>query len=615
MGSGDTDLSATLMQVSVELLNDEGVSVEQKILEVAGSATSGNTLKSTGPVALEGAKRLVVNVSHPGYTSFSRRVEASPVVYLNAELLAVEELTVNMTQTESVSGATVDGFTVNLPTEGNEGDLQVGIPRSLLPEGTTSVTAELKSFDPNDPVDAQNFPGAYADTDGNNLVSVAFNYASIRTDSGETLASILQARAAQVGIFSTADAEEPVIINRGIPASSCVTLSRLGDSDAETTGFQIPVYSYDNSRGLWELLGHGTVYTSAGALINAVDENACEDGSYVLEIAVTSEIFLSEWWNLDYPLVFSEPVKYCAQIKLQNETGETLNGVHGFYYGEAGEFASNYFVTDNNGNALLEVDTGTSAETINANILFFGENIQNGTVILSRNCSNPQPQIVEVRQPRLCQIKGQLEYPDGSAATRHPILAVPTNYALGDYIDFTGSNSAGEYWLNATCEKDYAVTIIWTGEEEVTKQANVNGTVSNDETADNGTVATLPTIEIEPIPTEIAGVGYSTADKRIYLFTFGHRDYFPLNYDLRIANENGQQIGTLAGTASLSSEVAEEYPWYFGYSEIISDIDINVGDDSFIQVTGTVVDSRNQTKNIDILVPVTNEPLGSIFDD
>lgn len=583
----------------------------QKILDAAESS-DGRSLKSAGPVALDGAELLVINVGHPGFTSFSRRIEVSPTIYLDAELHAVEERTANVTQTASISGTVVDGFTLSLPADGGEGDIQIGIPQSLLPEGTTSVTAELKSFDPNDPADAQNFPGAYADTDGNNLVSVAFNYANIRTDDGQTLSGILRARAAHVGIFSTANAE-PVIINRGIPASSCATLSRLGDSDAETAGFQIPVYSYDSSRGLWELLGHGTVYSGTGTAINAVDDDECESGSYMLEVAVTSDIFLSEWWNLDYPLVFSEPVQYCAKITLENEAGDSLNGVHGFFYAEAGEFASSYFVTDNNGNALLEVDAGTDADTIKANILFFGEDIANGSVTLSRDCGNPQPQVVRLNKPARCQIYGKLEYPDGAPATRHPVLAVPNEYVFGDYIDFSGSNSEGEFWLNATCGKDYTVSMI--SEDTTDKQVNVNGTKDADEASDTGTLASLPVIEVEPIPTAVYSFGYSTVDKRLYLFALGHRDAFPLNYNLRINNPGGQQIGSLTGTISLAPERNEQYLWFYGYSDLIRDMDLDVGNATILTITGTLTDSRNQTIQVDTPVQVVNETLESVFED
>lgn len=564
-------------------------------------------------MALEGAESLVLNVSHPGYTSYSRRLVAEDAVYLDAQLQAVEEVTVTMTQTASISGAMVDGFTVTLPANGNEGDIQVGIPRSLLPNGTTSVTADIKSFDPNDPYDAQHFPGEYADTDGNNLISVAFNYADIRTAGGESLTTLAKERATSLSVFNTAEAAEPVIINRSIPGSSCSTLTRLGDANTEQTGFQIPVYSYDASRGLWELLGYGSIYSSAGAVINTVDEAECENDPYVLEIAVTSDIFLSNWWNLDYPLVFSQPVKYCAKVQLQNETGQTLKGIHGFYYAASGEFASNYFITDDAGQALLEVEAADAGDTLQADIAVFGGTHYYGNATLSKDCDSPPVQIVEASLPSLCQVRGQLAYPDGTPATRHLVIAAPVNYVLSDYLDFAASDSAGEYWVNTTCDKDYTLS-VFSEDEEASLLINVNGAVGADEQADNGTIAEVGALTVTPIPTNIYASVYSTVDKAFLLYFLGHRDNFPLSYNLTVQNNNGQQLGTFSGTVQLAAEFEEEeqYLWYFGLGMEQALANLNVGDATTLLLSGTVTDSRNNSVEVNTAAAVINQPLSVV---
>jgi len=566
----------------------------------------------------------VVNVSHPGYTSYSRRLAVEETVYLNAELQAVEEVTVPMTQTSSISGTLVDGFTVTLSAGGGEGDIQIGIPRSLLPDGTSSVTAEIKSFDPNDPVDAQSFPGDYADTDGNNLVSVAFNYADIRTAGGESLTTLAKARAElranTVSLFAT-DEAEPVIINRSIPASSCATLARLGDASAAQTGFQIPVYSYDASRGLWELLGYGSVYSSAGDLLDAVDQSECESDPYVLEISVTSDIFLSNWWNLDYPLIFSQPVKYCAKVQLQNESDQALKGLYGFYYSSSSEFASNYFITDEAGQALLEVEAADAGDTLEADIAIFGEASYYGSATLSKDCESPEIQTVEVSLPQLCQIHGKLENPDGSPATRYPVLAVPVEFALGDYFDFSGSDSNGEFWLNASCDKDYEVS-IFSMNEEANLLVNVNGTAGADESSDNGDVVELAPITITPIPITVAGSAYSTVDKAFLLAFFGHLDNFPMTYNLTVKNQGGQTLGTITGTVELSPDYNpsdeedddESYLWYFGFGLSQAALNLDVAEGDVLTLSGTVTDSKNTVSDVATAAVAVAAPLSEIED-
>lgn len=615
-GSDGGDLSPTSLQITVDLLGENDTAIDQQILPAAAPLGDASSLKSTSSVAVQNAEALVVNVAYPGYTSFSRRLAVEDVVYLNAELQVVEEVTVGMTQTASISGTMIDGFTVALPAGGGEGDIQIGIPRSLLPNGTTSVTADIKSFDPNDPVDAQNFPGDYADTDGNNLVSVAFNYADIRTTDGQSLTTLAKARAelrtGDTNLFAT-EATDPVIINRSIPASSCATLDRLGDANAEQAGFQIPVYSYDTSRGLWELLGYGSVYFSSGTLIDTVDVSECESDPYVLEIAVTSDIFLSNWWNLDYPLIFSQPVKYCAKVKLQNENAEALRGLYGFYYAEAGEFASNYFITDDAGQAFLEVNAADVGDTLQADIAIFGETNYYSSATLSKDCTAPELQILEASLPRLCQIHGKLEYTDGNPATRHPVVAVPVNYALGDYLGFSASDATGEYWLSASCEKDYTLS-VYSVDAEATLLINVDGTAGADEQSDNGNIAEIAPITVTPIPTNVYGSAYSTVDDAFLLLFLGHRDNFPLSYNLTVENDSGQQLGTISGTAQLAAEFEDdqEYLWYFGFGQDQAALNLNVAEGTTLRLRGTLTDSRNKSTAVDTVAVVVNEPLSSV---
>lgn len=597
-------------------MDENGESVEQKILQAAPQNGGGrDLLKVTSPIALNGAEILVVNVNHPGYTSYSRRLVAEEAIYLNAELLGVEAITVAPTQSTSISGTAIDGFALSVPAMGNEGDIFVAIPRSLVPEGTTNLIAEIRSFDPNDPVDAQNFPGAYADTDGNNLVSVAFNFADIRTTDGQDLGALVAARAQQKlsALSSAAEAEEAVIINRNIPAASCATLRRLGDSNAAQAGFQIPVYSYDSGRGLWELLGHGTVYAPNGTPINSVGDD-CEDGEYVLEIAVTSQILASDWWNLDYPLIFSEPVKYCAQIQLQNEDQQPLNGRSGFIYGTAGDFVSHYFVSDKNGAARIEVEAADIGDTISASVSIIDERIFTGEVVLSRNCASPQVQVVTVDLPRLCQVYGKLAYPDGSPATRHPVMSLPTEWRLGDYFDFTGTDANGEYWVNATCEKNYTVS-AYSLNKTFEYAVNVDGTVAGDEQADSGEMVTLPTATVDPIPTTLQPAVYSTVDKKMLLFVFGHSDNFPMTYQLTIQTPQGQTLDTVAGEIQRIVGDDDDTPFWYGVAMVEIALDADIGNSATLAIKGSIKDSHDKMTPVDTVILVVHEPLNMYTDE
>lgn len=614
-GVGGDELTPDNLQVTVDLLGETDETLGQEVLDAAAGSNS-TSLKTTRPISLQGAKSLVVNVSHPGYTSYSKRVSAAEVVYLNAELLAVEVVSVTAAPSTSVSGAVTDGFTLALPATGDEGDIQIAIPRSLLPSGTTSLSAELKSFDPNDPADAQYFPGDYADSDGNDLVSVAFNYADIRTNDGQPLTALAKTPQLGRGLPSVlnaaaAEAAEPVIINRSIPSSSCATLERLGDANSETVGFQVPVYSYDSSRGIWDLLGYGTVFTSAGVRVDTVDGASCESGEYVLEIHVSSEIFLSNWWNLDYPLIFSEPVKYCAKIRLQNENAQLLNGIYGFLYGATSQFGSTSFVTDDQGEAFVEVEAEEAGANLTGEIAVFGETNFYSQVTLGQDCTNPPVQIVTAQIPRLCQVQGKLAYPDGSPASKHPVLALPVTFALSDRIDFSSTNASGDYWLNTTCERDYTITAYSYTETHTITPVNVNGTTGAQEVTDNGDLATLPALEVSYVPTSIFWAAYSTAENRLVSLAMGHPDGFPLRYNLRVETSSGTQLGSIEGNIALNQGVDDEsLPfWYMGFGFIDRTITVQTGDATLLYLRGTLTDDLENIVNVDMPLPVTPQAI------
>jgi hypothetical protein len=97
----------------------------------------------------------------------------------------------------TASGEVVSGFNFsvrdNLLGESDSAvgkELSVFIPESALPVGTESLDVQMKAFDPTDPAEAAYFPGAYEDSDGNKLLSIAFNYTDIKTNEGVSLKTI-----------------------------------------------------------------------------------------------------------------------------------------------------------------------------------------------------------------------------------------------------------------------------------------------------------------------------------------------------------------------------------------------------------------------------------------
>jgi hypothetical protein len=273
------DEDADTIQIEISLL-----SADQQILKSNSSnaitAADDGRYGFADQLTANDAKFVVVHISKAGFTDYARRFDLQDKIELSAELSELPQASVGVAEAETASGKIVSGFNFsvrdNLLGESDSAigkELSVFIPESALPAGTTSIDVQMKAFDPTNPAEAAYFPGAYEDSDGNKLLSIAFNYTDIKTNQGVSLKQLAQqARskriaAQKVGRLQKTVASDPVIINRLVPVESCRSLATMGDSDTTQAGFQIPVYTYNPNNGLWDLLGQGSLFDDEGDLL------------------------------------------------------------------------------------------------------------------------------------------------------------------------------------------------------------------------------------------------------------------------------------------------------------------------------------------------------------
>lgn len=468
---------------------------------------------------------LVVSMDKDGYAGYNRKIEfdAPRNIEVFGRIVQAVEAQVTADQNGYVlrSGRTRSSFTFALVEDGRGQRSLVGgasnllaaraadatdvlvidIPASSVPAGTTELQGRIASFDPNDEEDSDAFPGEYADSDGNELLSVAFQFNEITTQDGESLGKAVQ-RARANGLMSRTS-HEPTIISRHVPAGSCSALESLGDSDDSTEGFQIPVYTYNPNSGLWELLGMGTVYEGGGAVVPSSQPTFdCPTDSYYLEIEVSNEDFNRKWWNLDYPLSFSEPVQLCAKVRIEDQDGEPLGGAYVSLKDDDGRsFSDTYGYTNDAGEVTLTTTLIDGSDDRDAKIRYWS--FSNGSytssaVTLSDDCATRQTVVLERRDK--CLIRGMVE--DESGSRLEEVLVYAFGYDTENYQDWhTGygqTNSDGEFSLSAVCNLEY--TIYTYGSQSFFydfKTANVNNSVEEDERSDNGDVVELKTITIE----------------------------------------------------------------------------------------------------------------------
>lgn len=565
-GTDDVSVEISLLNENQEVIKSN----KSQLLESVG--LDGNRHGFSDQLSASGTAFVVVHIAKPGYTDFARRFDVAEIIELSAELLELPEAQISAAEAQTISGVTVNGFNVSVSdnTLGETGnalgeELSVFIPQSALPPGTDSLNVRMKAYDPTQPEEAAFFPGAYEDSDGNKLLSIAFNYADITTDAGVSLRQVAQKtrseriKAQKSGRQQKTQAADLVVINRLVPEESCNSLATMGDSDKSLDGFQIPVYTYNPTSGLWDLLGQGSLYDEAGEIIPADFKSfACASVSYTLEIKVTNEIFISNWWNLDYPLVFEEPQTVCANLKLLDEGGLPLVGTYAYVSDDDNDrsFSASSFVTDTQGQLKVSLVRLNNSDTdSSANLSVYstvdGTLLQKPIELSTAACANTAPVVpVTLSVPARCVLEGKLLNPDSVPFAEGLIIAYPENDQEFIYSgSYAYTKADGTYAMNLFCAQDYRILdyTSWFSEylsdPGLTKQplANVNNIKGADEIADDGKKVQFKDLTVSLKPW---GFVYVAEDDNsmaeIALYYSGKN--FPITYSFDVIDTRNSQV-------------------------------------------------------------------------
>jgi len=626
------------VEITVSLIDEAQETLESATVELVDlDVPDEQSLPFSAELAADDARYLVVNIRKPGYTDYARRFDAQENIIINATLSELPAEEIQASSAETISGEAVTGFNFSVITTDDgqqvqEGtgdsipELSVSIPESVLPEGTEFIDVKMQAFNPNDVDDAAYFPGAYEDSTGNKLLSVAFNYTDVTTSGGVSLQKMamdtrqkrLAAAKRGISFEKFAEETEPVIINRSIPTESCLSLSQMGDSNGDMLGFQVPVYTYNPDSGVWDLLGHGTLYSQDGEIIESTfSDFDCEQFTYVLEIKVTNEIFLSNWWNLDYPLVFEEPVKLCATIALKNEQGLPAIGSVLFVDDDDDErsFSAETFVTDENGMVDINVYL-LDEEDVSANLTIYMQDYSQSIskpFQLSTNCVNPTPIVIAVELPAVCKVEGKLTTQVGEPLANSLVFAQDADNDDEIWIAtaYDQTNENGQYAFNVNCGVNYNFIDYYSwlmngfnvdGNNEFMKLFNVNEQLSFDEKTDNGDLVVMKDIAVNHDKPFAYVINHDELDSTLHLTFFYAGEHYPLQYEFDVVNsETEEVVGHLTGeiTAEDIDNEAEDFGWEFdsGLVTIAHTLPIP-GSFAVYSVRGTISDSENNEGSV-----------------
>ncbi len=370
--------------------------------------------------------------------------------------------------------------------------LDMEIPEDCVPVETTAVTARVAYFDPNDQTDVQSFPGTFEGTgdetaggsgvnlDGTSndenyrLVSSVFSQVKLENQDGDNL--IIDSNCGNTSGAAAAAEGDAAVMTLSVPTDSYDTITE--DTDADTTGIQVPIYIYSNG---WKFAGNGTLMvlsSTAGVdyelYTGTLPPDVTTTPDLFVEITVTEGNEWIQWVNLDWPIrpeTNAQTLCLSGDIEFDGQDTDNLEPY--------------------NGTLEIESDTGWEWAYIDQGVIDFSTLLSEGAdpetfsyqvwnwragnyEVLTPTAVAPEDESCDVEltfsatleNPLQCIVNGTITKSDGTAA---PYFWFELN-AANQFFNWGNSDEQGNYSVGAPC--DQTSTIYVAGQDFTVNSAD-----------------------------------------------------------------------------------------------------------------------------------------------
>lgn len=285
-----------------------------------------------------------------------------------------------------------------------------GVRFGEFPGGTQIARAYADAFDPG--LDTARFPGLFADSSNNLLVSSGFAEINLYREDGSPVHEVASA------------------VNTRFEAKRA-SWATLPDLESNTGRIELPMYSFDPASGEWRAEQDGELRFADGRVVPEAALSALRDGSFDRQVFVDFSSAHFSTFNCDAPI----PERACVKGRVvAKATGKALLGVtvavEGITYtGSAGSVVTGLdgtFATDLRKSELPTEDldrNGERGELLEAHVTATGTGVfvgpafetptQQGSVgqVSRPGCKPAQCDCldlgdieVEFEEPRLCEL-------------------------------------------------------------------------------------------------------------------------------------------------------------------------------------------------------------------
>ncbi len=330
--SSDGETTDVGSDVTVEAWTDVNGDGQISDGERASTTTSGDGSFSLKAPAKAGAT-MVVRFSIEGYAPVIRAVQMASVRDLHLDAVLSELAVLSC---EAGRCRTDDG--------------QVAV------EGLEVASGYARAFNP--VTDTDQFPGPFADDQGNMLVSGVFAAFALRDENDKPITD-LGGRTATIRLAVPRD-----------------TWAEIRDTQTGDGKITVPMYSFDEVRGIWVRDGEGHLEDGTGGLLAEEDLAALRDGSFAGAVYAVAEVSHFSYWNVDWPV----EAHTCVTGVVKDSSGRPAAGAQVTLFGQNYVGNSGPVVVSEDGRFCLPVprseaggedwnDNGVAGETFEFSVL------------------------------------------------------------------------------------------------------------------------------------------------------------------------------------------------------------------------------------------------------
>lgn len=486
----------------------------------------------------------------------------------------------------------------DLPIEDGRVSSYTFATASIPPEVTT-VEATMQAFDSTKSEDMKNFPGTFtgygldgsksATGDEVGLESAAFDLLVLKDQNGEEIKLLAStSKLTQKVDLSTCTNKW----TRNISSAQASVIEGWGDYDSNDDGFQVPIWSNDNSENAWKFIGVANYIQSSSKFEMCIPDD-----------------WGSGYLNCDSPITFSKPTLMC--INTLDQTNNPLSGVSVNGRTTSGQYGYGY--TNNDGHTSISItDNDISKWSFTYSGALTGWNYIDVNLtanpileVNSAECTY-ELNITNITNIYTHDIKVTAKNIDGSIASNAYVSLYHNGYGSHYYSKGAYTDANGEAIFKVEIGVSYKAS-YGAGSADV----KIDGNVVSPETADNNNYADVTVQDVNVAPTGYIYLSRNTINKEITTsmsISISGYDRNPDTLSLTSLKIDGVDVTIDNPNESIS-------PYYYYNSGSINISSLSVATHTVTAVISDGTDSVTLTKTFEVkgnLPPVISTPISAI---